>query len=341
MGEARVNVGLLGVGAIGRIHATNLAGRVQGARLSAVADVDRAAAAACAAEFGVEAVFDGVRELVNDRRVDAVAVASPAATHAAAIEAAAAAGKHIFCEKPLAYDLDEIDRALRAVEKAGAKLQVGFNRRFDPGFRQAYETARSGKLGRLYRLHIVGRDPFVERLMPKAQGELLLETTVHDFDLARYMAGTEPLSVYAEGGAAAAAAAGMSGAAGIDTAVVVLRFPDGVIATIDNGQTAYGYDQRLELFGSKGGFWVGNETPYRALLADGEAVRSPLPLHFFPERYAESYVAEMAAFIDCVRNDAAPQVGGRDGRAAIVLALAAMRSLEEGRPVAVAEIAAL
>ncbi len=326
-------IGVIGAGAIGRLHAENLALRVPGARLAAIADVDRAAAEACAAECGVQAVYQDYRRLLAQPGLQAVAVCSPSDTHPQVIEEAAALGKHIFCEKPLGCDLGSIDRALAAVAKAGVKLQVGFNRRFDANFRQVRQAVAAGKIGRPYILHITSRDP----LLPPPQGpapypRLLLETTIHDLDMARFLLGSEVSSVYAM------AAPLVHETADVDTAVLALRFEGGAMGTIDNGQAVYGYDQRVEVFGSAGAIETGNEREHQAILSDKDGVHAALPLHFFRERYAASYVAEMSAFVDCVLRDKTPPVTGADGRIAVVLALAAVRSLREARPVAVSEI---
>lgn len=332
--ERTVRVGLIGAGAIGRLHARHLASRVPGAELVAVADVDLAAAQGCATEHGTSRVVQNYGELVADPAVDAVVIASPGYVHAEQIEAAAAAGKHIFTEKPLDCDLAKIDRALAAVARAGVTLQVGFNRRFDVNFRQARDAIVAGAIGRPYLLHIASRDP----LLPPAHdhdipGWMFFDTTVHDFDMARHLIGDEVTEVRALAGAY------VHDGGAVDTALITLRFAGGALATIDNSQAAYGYDQRLEVLGSEGGVSVGNDLGHRVALSDKSGVHDAGPRTFFAERYAESYVAELAAFIDCVLDGGEPLVTGADGRAAVVLALAAQRShLDGGRPVAVSEI---
>ncbi len=335
---ARIGVGVIGVGAIGRVHAENLAAQVPGAALAAVADVNRPAARACADEPGVAHTFEDYRELLAHPEVQAVVICSPRGTHARAVAEAAAAGKHIFCEKPIGCAPAEIDAALAAVQKAGVKLQTGFNRRFDPDFRHVRDTIVAGAIGKPVIVHLVSRDP------PQPGGaagaatiaDLFLETTVHDLDMARYLTACEVESVYAIGSRAPG-----QGAEEADAAVTTLRFAGGAIGTIDNSlRSAFGYDQRAEVFGVRGAISTANETVHRATLSDSHGVHSPLPLPFFRERYAASYVAEMRAFIDCIRDDSDPPVTGTDGRAAVMLALAAMQSYREGRPVSPAEIEA-
>jgi len=332
----KIGVGLIGAGAIGRLHARHLVSRVPGAELVAVADVARGAAEACAHECGVPRICEDYRELVAEPAVEAVLIASPADQHGAQIEAAAEAGKHIFCEKPLEYDLGAADSALAAVARAGVTLQIGFNRRFDVSFRQVRDGIASGAIGRPYLLHIISRDP----LLPPAPadrppGWMFFDTTVHDFDMARWLLDDEATEVRALAGAYV-----HGGNAAVDTALITLRLTGGALAAIDNSQAAYGYDQRIEVLGPGGALAAANELAHGVALSDKGGVRAAGPRTFFAERYAESYVAELAAFIDCVARGAEPPVTGHDGRAAVVLALAAQRSHEDGgRPVAVREIA--
>ncbi len=332
---SRIGVGVIGVGAIGRLHAENLAVRVPGARLVAVADVNGEAARACAEQLKAPYAFEHYRELLAHPDVQAVAICSPRGTHAAAIAEAAAVGKHIFCEKPIGCGLAEIDGALAAVQRAGVKLQIGFNRRFDPDFRQVYDTVAAGVIGTPRTVHMVSRDPPQAGAAPTI-ADLFLETAVHDLDMARYLTASEVESVYAIGSRAAG-----QGAEEADAAITTLRFASGAIGTIDNSlRSAFGYDQRVEVFGTEGAISTENETAHRATLSDRQGLHAALPLPFFRERYAASYVAEMRAFIDCIRDGGEPSVSGADGRAAVLLALAAMRSYREGRPVSPAEVEA-
>ena len=331
MSSEPLGVGLVGAGQMGRIHAANLAaGRISGARLAAVADADAAVAGACAAEHDVPALSVG--SLVNDDGVRAIVIASPGNTHAGIIETAARVGKHVFTEKPLDTDLGRIDRALSAVREARVALQVGFNRRFDANFARVREAVSAGRVGDPYVLHIISRDP-VWRVPPVIDGlsGLLFDTTIHDFDMCRHLVG-DVESVYVLGAPA------VHKADVPDTITVSLRFANGALGLIENGQAVFGYDQRLELFGSNGAVRVDNEHPDRVPAADREGVHSPLPQAFYAQRYAASYVAELQAFVDCIRDGAEPPVSGADGRAAVVIALAAQRSLDEGRPVRVDEI---
>jgi myo-inositol 2-dehydrogenase/D-chiro-inositol 1-dehydrogenase len=322
-----VGTGVIGVGAMGRLHAEYLATRVPSARLSAIADINAGVARAEAERLDVAAYPDHAA-LLADPGVDAVAICTPRGTHAQIIKDAAAAGKHIFCEKPLAGSLEEIDEAMAAVARAGVALQVGFNRRFDPSFAHVHDQIVAGAIGAPQIIHLVSRDPAGGA--SRVPADLLFETTIHDLDMARYLAGSEITSVHALGLTAAEPGR-------LEGAIVVLRLANGVVATIDNHlRSAYGYDQRLEVFGAGGALSIANETPHRATLSDKSGVLDPLPLHFFAERYVESYIAELAAFTRCVTEKTAPPVTAAEGRAAVVAALAALDSLREGRPVTLA-----
>ncbi len=321
--SSKVNVGLIGAGRIGRLHAEHLAFRIPDANLLAVSDIILEAAQKCAANLGIPTATQDHRIIMKNPDIKAVVVCSSTDTHAQMIEEAAAAGKHIFCEKPIAHDLGEIDRALAAVEEAGVKLQIGFNRRFDPNFRRVRELVATGKIGEPHILRITSRDPApppIEYI--KVSGGIFLDMTIHDFDMARYLIGSEVEEIYAAAGVMVDPAIGEAG--DVDTAVITLRFENGVIGTIDNSrQAVYGYDQRVEVFGSGGCASADNNYPNTAVISDGQSVHRDLPLNFFIERYVESYVAEMKAFIECVQQDKMPPVTGIDGRIPVVMGYAA------------------
>ena len=328
----RKRIGVIGTGRIGRIHAENLAFRVPGAELCAVADVDLEAARACGRRCRVEKVWDDPRRVLEDPEIDAVAICSSTDRHAEQMEQAADAGKHIFCEKPIHLDLARIDQALARVEAAGVKLMIGFNRRFDPGFRRAREMVAGGEIGTPHLVRITSRDPAPPPPeYVKVSGGLFLDMTIHDLDMARWIIGSEVEEIFAMGAVLVDPAIGEQG--DIDTAVLSLRYASGALGTIDNSRRAvYGYDQRLEVFGDRGCVVVGNETPSRAVLSQGDGVHSDKPLHFFLERYEAAYIAEMEEFVDCLVQDRPPSVTGVDGRAPVVMAMAAQRSRLEGKP---------
>jgi len=333
-----LTVGLVGAGRIGRVHAENLAYRIPEARLVAVSDVFVAAAERLAAELQVPAVYADYRAILDDMSVEAVLICSSTDTHARFIAEAAEAGKQIFCEKPIALDLLKIDGALAAVEKAGVKLMIGFNRRFDPNFRRVQQVVAAGEIGTPQILRITSRDPQPPPIdYVKVSGGIFLDMMIHDFDMARYLVGNEVETVYAAGEALVDAAIGEAG--DVDTAVVTLHFAGGALGVIDNSRKAvYGYDQRVEVFGSAGCVSADNNYPNTATISDAQRVHRDLPLNFFMERYTESYVAEIKAFVECVLNDTAPPVTGLDGRLPVVMGHAAKRSLHEARPVKLSEI---
>ncbi len=334
----RINVAVIGIGRIGRLHAGHLALRIPGAHLEAVTDLRLEAAQQCAAELGVSKCYQDYRRVLDDPQVRAVVICSSTDTHAPVIMDAAQAGKQIFCEKPIALDLKQIDRALAAVKAAGAKLQVGFNRRFDPNFRRIWELVREGAVGEPHLLRIASRDPEPPPIeYVRVSGGIFLDMMIHDFDMARYVVGDEVRELYAVGGVRIDPEIG--GAGDVDTAVVTLKFKGGCFGTIDNSRRAvYGYDQRVEVFGSKGMVTADNNTPNRTRLATGEAVREDLPLHFFMERYTESYLSEMNAFVQCILEDKDPPVSGADARIPVVMGKAARLSCEQNRPVILSEV---
>ena len=337
--SSKLRVGVIGAGRIGAIHAENLAGRVPEARLAAIADINLPAAQALAARLGVPAAGADYHALLDDPAIEAVVVCSSTETHAQIIEQASAAGKHIFCEKPIDFDLARTDRALAAAERAGVKLQIGFNRRFDPNFRKLQSVVAGGKIGAPHLLRITSRDPAPPPAgYIKVSGGIFLDMTIHDFDMARFVMGSEVVEVYATGAVLVDPAIGELG--DVDTAVTVLRFANGALGAIDNSRRAvYGYDQRVEVFGSDGAAAIANNAADNAVISDAHGVHAGPPLYFFLERYAESYLAEISAFVQAVRQDLPTPVTGAAGRAAVVLGLAAQKSLAENRPVRVDEIA--
>jgi myo-inositol 2-dehydrogenase/D-chiro-inositol 1-dehydrogenase len=335
---SQVKVGLIGAGRIGRVHAENLAYRIPQAHLVAVADAFEAAAQKCAADFHIPTVAPTPQAIFEDQQIDAVIICSSTDTHAQFIIAAAEAGKHIFCEKPIDFDLAKIDEALAVVDRAGVKLQVGFNRRFDPNFKQVHDWVQEGKVGVPHLVRITSRDPGPPPIeYVKVSGGIFLDMTIHDFDMARFLINDEVEEIYAAGGVLVDPAIGEAG--DIDTAVVTLRYAGGAIGTIDNSRRAvYGYDQRVEVFGSAGGIVVSNNTPHKAVYSSAEGVQSALPLYFFLERYNDAYIAEIKSFIDCIQLDSPPPVTGLDGRIPVVMGLAARKSYQENRPVRLSEI---
>lgn len=336
----RLRVGVLGAGRIGQLHLENLVRRIPEAEVVAVADVVKEAARHCAHEFGITKAYDDPGKVIVDPSIEAVLICTSTDTHAELIVAAATAGKHIFCEKPLALDLKEIEAALEAVEKAGVILQVGFHRRFDPTFRRLKELLDGGAIGKPWLLKITSYDPAPPSLAYiKASGGIFLDMTIHDFDMARYLLG-EVEEVYAAGAALVDPQIGEAG--DIDTAVVTLRFRNGSFGVVINCRKAvYGHDQRIEVLGETGGLFAENPRPHEIHLFTSQGYTSAPLHHFFVERYREAYIEEMRAFLTAVREGGAPPVTGWDGKVAVVMGYAAKKSLAEKRPVRLSEVARL
>ncbi len=338
MAQRQLNLGVIGAGMIGKVHAENLAFRIPETKLSIIADVNYASASDLAERLRVPKAVADYHEILTDPSIDAVAICSSTNTHAQIICEAAQAGKHIFCEKPISYDLKKIDEALALVDKSGVKLQVGFNRRFDPNFARVRNAIIKGEIGEPHLLHIISRDPEPPTAeYCKTSGGIFMDMTIHDFDMARYLVGCEVTEIYASGGVRIDPEIGKVG--DLDTVLLMLIFEDGTLGTIDNSEKAtYGYDQRVEVFGSKGCVQIQNNYPNNAILSNSQSIQHDLPLYFFVERYTESYIAEMKAFAQAVLEDRPTLVTGRDGRPPVVMGLAARKSYDENRPVKLSEV---
>ncbi len=334
----KIRVGVIGTGRIGKLHIEHIAQDIPEADLVALCSLDRPSMENLAEQFNVPQTIDDYTELLADPRIDAVLITSATNTHVEISQAAAKAGKHIFCEKPIALDLREIDETLAIVEKAGVKFQVGFQRRFDASFMRVREAVASGKIGEPHIMRITSRDPApppIEYI--EVSGGIFLDMTIHDFDMARYLIGDEVVEIYATGDVRVDPEIGEAG--DIDTAVITGRFRNGVIATIDNSREAvYGYDQRVEVFGSKGMVTVANPLTDTVTFSGSEGTCAALPPYFFVERYKAAYLSELQAFIRCIQEDTLPPVTGKDGRAPVVMGLAALKSLRENCPVRLSEI---
>lgn len=329
----KLNVGIIGAGRIANVHAETIAFGIPQATLLAVTDINRKAAEDLALRCGIPRVVESAADIVRDPGIEAVLICSSTETHSGFVVAAAQAGKHIFCEKPIDLTLDKIDRALEAVKKAGVKLQIGFNRRFDANFARVRKAVASGEIGTPHLMHIISRDPEPPPIeYVKVCGGMFLDMTIHDFDMARFLIGDEVEEIYTAGAVLVDPEIGKAG--DIDTALIVLRFRNGVIGTIDNSRKAvYGYDQRVEILGSKGAISTLNNYPNQAVISTAESVRRDLPLNFFMERYTESFATELRAFVEAVLEDKPTPVTGIDGRIPVVMALAARKSYDEHRPV--------
>ncbi len=332
----QVNIAVIGTGRMGSVHTRNLARQIPEANLVAVCDIRLEVAQAIAAELGIKRVVRDYNELLADKSIEAILIATTTDTHAVIMKDVARAGKHIFCEKPLALDLKTIDDALAVVEKSGVKLQVGFNRRFDKSFKRVHEIVASGEIGRPCILRIASRDPVPPSVeYARGSGGMFLDMTIHDFDMARFQIG-EIEEVYAIGGVLVAPE--LAQANDVDTNIVTLKFANGAIGVIDNSrQAVYGYDQRLEVFCSNGVALTENEVEDVVVKGSKDGYHSARPPYFFMNRYAACYVEEVHQFVECVRDDKPTPVGGKDGRMAVGLGYAAWKSLRENRPVKLSE----
>jgi myo-inositol 2-dehydrogenase/D-chiro-inositol 1-dehydrogenase len=324
---ARLNIAVVGAGRIGQIHARNVAAH-SGARLAGISDPDHAAA-----ERLAQAAGSGVIGLDAAFQADAVLICSPTTTHAEYIERAAAARRPVFCEKPIDLSAARVRACLDAVRRAGIPLMVGFNRRFDRNFAALKRGLDAGEIGTLELLTITSRDPSPPPLGYIAtSGGLFRDMMIHDLDLARHFLGEEPVELFAAASSLVDPAIGAAG--DVDTAVVALKTGSGRLCQISNSRRAtYGYDQRIELHGSKGLLRAGNMTATTVEHADGSGFRTDPALPFFLERYAEAYRAELDGFISAVSDGAAPQPDGDDGLRALLLADAATESARTGHAV--------
>jgi myo-inositol 2-dehydrogenase / D-chiro-inositol 1-dehydrogenase len=330
-----LGIALLGAGRIGKVHAGAVAACAD-ARLISVSDVVEPAAQSIAVGYGAQ--VRPLSDIADASDIDAVIIATPTTTHADLIERFARAGKAIFCEKPIDLDLDRVRACLSVVKDTGATLMVGFNRRFDPHLSAVREAISAGEIGDVEMVQIISRDPGAPPPdYIRSSGGIFRDMTIHDFDMARFMLGEEIETVYAAASVLTDPAIGDLG--DFDSVSVVLTTKSGRHCAISNSRRAtYGYDQRLEVHGSKGMVAVENQRPVSLELANASGYTRP-PLHdFFMTRYIEAYAAEIAAFVACVHEKSAPSPGGADGQMALVLAEAAMKSVAEGRAVHTREI---
>jgi len=334
----RVRVALIGAGRIGQRHAATLASAIPRAELAIIADVHGPSAKTLAAKVRCPHWTDGPDSVLTDATIDAVVIASSTDSHASLIVAAAEAGKQIFCEKPIALDLEATDRALDAVERAGTRLQMGFQRRFDKAYRQAKELIDAGSLGRIEAIRDTMRDPSpAPRAYLETSGGLYRDMTIHNFDCVRWMMGQEVKELFAMGSALVSPV--FQELDDVDTSVISLRFDDDSLGVIDNSRrSGFGYDVRTEVFGSEGALMIGYSRDTPMLRLDANGVHSD-HIYWFLERFDQAYIDELKVFVDGIIDGTPPPVDGRDARAAIALAYAAETSLRENAPVSPARFA--
>ena len=334
-----VTLGIIGAGRIGKVHTESVCNYVRNARIKTVADPYISGETRdWLLKMGVGGVCADYHEILDDPEIDAVLICSSTNTHSDISLEAIAAGKHVFCEKPIDHDLGRIKKVLEALRGSKLKYQVGFNRRHDHNFAAVKQAIEDGKVGDVHIIKITSRDPEPPSAEYAAvSGGMFLDMTIHDFDMVRFLAGCEAEEIYTQAAVLVDPAIGEAG--DVDTAVITMKMENGAIAVIDNSRrAAYGYDQRAEVFGSKGMAATANDTQSTVVLSDGRGVTGEKPLYFFLERYMQSFAAEVKGFVDAIENGTETKVGALDGLMPVLMGIAAKKSMEEHRPVKLSEI---
>ena len=335
-----LKIGIIGAGRIGKVHLESISYHVKNATVTAMADpFMNEETEKLIRSYGVSKVTKDYKDILNDKDIDAVLVCSSTDTHAAISIEAINAGKHVFCEKPVDHSIEKIQAVADALkEHPDIKFQVGFNRRFDHNFAAIRKAYDDGKIGEAHILKITSRDP--EPPNPayiKVSGGIFLDMTIHDFDMACFLTDSDVEELYVNSAVLVDPAIGEQG--DVDTAIITMKMTNGALAVIDNSRkAAYGYDQRAELFGSKGMVATSNDTVSSAVISDADGVTGEKPLFFFLERYMGSFSEEMRQFTEAVINDTEVPVGIHAGLQSVKIGLAARKSVEEHRPVKISEI---
>ena len=336
-----INVGIIGAGRIGQVHAKSILTGVPEARILSIADpFMKPEVAEWAKSVGIENVYEDYHKILEDERIDAVLICASTNLHAQISLEAIAAGKHIFCEKPIDQTLERIEEVKAALAASPKKLvyQVGFNRRYDHNYRALRKTVEDGKIGEVQFVRVSSRDPEPPPAKYGAvSGGIFMDMMIHDLDMVRYLSGQEVVEVYAQGACLIDPEIGKAG--DIDTCTIMLKLANGALATVDGSRKAvYGYDQRGEVFGSKGCATTQNDSASNVVLSTVDGVTGEKPLWFFLERYMGSYQAEVREFIECILKGQDPVTGIEDGLVSVKLAMACLKSLKEDRPVKIDEI---
>ncbi|WP_244527716.1 inositol 2-dehydrogenase [Virgibacillus chiguensis] len=335
MEKEKVNVvGVIGAGRIGRLHINNMR-NMPNVRLKTVSDPQADHMKDWFSESGVENLTKDYKNIIDDPEINVVFICAPTSLHVQIITEAAKAGKHIFCEKPICFSDENTCKAHKVVKQAGVKFQLGFNRRFDRNFAKTKELVKNKAIGDLHILKIQSRDPEPPSLeYVSHSGGIFMDMSIHDFDMARFISGSEVEEVYVVGGALINPE--FKQYEDIDTALITLKFENGLVGVIDNSrQAVYGYDQQLEAFGSKGSAKVNNEKESSVEVLLKEGVKSSNPLHFFLERYNDAFIEEVEQFFEAINNDEEVPCGFVDGIMAQRIASAAKESLLTGLPIKV------
>lgn len=327
-----MTVGVIGAGRIGKLHIANLK-RITGIHVKAIADVNHDAISGWKSQFGIEVVTNNPVEVIEDPEIEAILICSPTNTHAELIKKCALAKKHIFCEKPISFSSKTTAEALKIVKKEGVILQVGFNRRFDKNFKTLRNKLTNGDIGKIHTLRITSRDPFPPTLdYIKSSGGLFKDMMIHDFDMARFIMQSEINTVYVKGAVLIDENIATSG--DIDTAIALLTFENGALGIIENSrQSAFGYDQRLEVFGAGGALQVENNRPNDVVKLTAKGIETEKPYPFFLERYEQAYIDEMLGFYKTIKLNEPIICSGEDGYTAEVIAEACNQSLLSGKAV--------
>ncbi|GLB32795.1 inositol 2-dehydrogenase [Lacrimispora amygdalina] len=334
-----VTVGIIGAGRIGKVHTTSICNIVKNATIKTIADpFMNEETANWAKSMGVTNTTRDYKEILADPEIDAVLICSSTNTHSPISVEAIKAGKHVFCEKPIDHDIDKIKEVIDALKDSKVKYQVGFNRRFDHNFEAVRNAVAAGKIGDPHIIKVTSRDPEPPSAEYAAvSGGMFLDMTIHDFDMVRYLAGCDAEEIYVQSAVLVDPAIGEAG--DVDTAVITIKMENGAIAVIDNSRkAAYGYDQRAEVFGSKGMVATSNDTESSAVLSTADGVTGEKPLYFFLERYMQSFAKEVNCFIEAIVNDTDTPLGVLDGLKPVLMGIAAKKSVKEHRPVKISEI---
>ncbi|WP_109310945.1 inositol 2-dehydrogenase [Ruegeria sp. AU67] len=330
-----LKIGLLGAGRIGRVHAEAISAHPK-TELTVISDAVNDAAVGLAAEYGAR--VQSSDEIIGDSTIDAVLIATPTDTHSDLIEAATQAGKAVLCEKPVDLDLERAKICQKAAGATGQPVMLGFNRRFDPNFQALKAAYDAGEVGKAELLSITSFDPAPPPVSyVKVSGGLFRDMMIHDFDMANYLTGQIPVTISAVGTSVVDPEIGQAG--DVDTAVVTMAYADGSLAVIKNSRrAAYGYDQRVELLGSRGLLQAHNVLENSIVKSTADGVTGAKPTYFFLERYMAAYRAEWDAFTRAIQSGSDVPVTLEDGVAALAMAEAATRSAKSGRPVAMEEV---
>lgn len=334
--SGKIKLGIIGAGRIAHVHAKSIRFHIPEAEIKSIADPYMTQEAErWISDFNIPNLSKDYRDVIRNTEIDAVLICSSTDTHAPITREAAAAGKHIFCEKPIDLNISEIRKTIDAVDKAGVKLQVGFNRRFDHNFMALKKAVEDKTIGDLHIIKITSRDPSPPPIeYVKVSGGLFMDMTIHDFDMVRFLSGSEVEEIFAYGGVLVDRS--IADAGDIDSAVVSMKLKNGAMAVIDNFRKAcYGYDQRGEVFGSRGAVVTANDTPHTGIFFGENGVTAEKPLHFFLERYREAYINEITSFVEAIDQNRVVAAGGIDGLNSVIIASAAGDSLKSGKSVKV------